>query len=442
MPKTKDEVLALIDENKVKYIRLWFTDILGQLKGMSITRSEIEHVLEEGQGFDGSSVEGFVRIHESDLVAMPDVKTFRILPWSVNDEKVALLICDVLNPDGSPFAGDPRSALKRILEVAAKKGWKFYCGPEIEYFYFPRKDDPTPVDEGGYFDYSTVSAGTKMRKAAASALEAMGIPVECTHHEVAPSQHEIDLHYQEALIMADFVMFYRLTVKELALREGFYASFMPKPLFGENGSGMHTHQSIFENDRNIFFDPAEKKYHLSQTAKSYIGGIFRYVKEICLVLSQWVNSYKRLVPGYEAPVYICWGTRNRSALIRIPEYKPGKEKATRIELRSPDPACNPYLAFALMLGAGMKGIEQKIELPPPAEMNIFSLSESERQKQNIDCLPGSLEEAIREFEKSQLAKEILGEHIFNSLLINKKVEWDQYRVHVSNYELEKYLPWL
>jgi glutamine synthetase len=442
MPKTKDEVLALIDENKVKYIRLWFTDILGQLKGMSITRGEIEHVLEDGQGFDGSSVEGFVRIHESDLVAMPDPYTFRILPWTVNDEKVALLICDVLNPDGSPFAGDPRYALKRILAKAAQKGWKFYCGPEIEYFYFTKKDDPSPIDEGGYFDYSTVSVGTRMRKAASSALEALGIPVECTHHEVAPSQHEIDLRYQEALIMADFVMFYRLTVKELALREGYYASFMPKPIFGENGSGMHTHQSIFEGERNIFFDPQENKYHLSREAKWYIAGLFRYVKEICLILSQWVNSYKRLVPGYEAPVYICWGTRNRSALVRIPEYKPGKEKATRIELRSPDPACNPYLAFALMLGAGMKGIEQKMELPPPAETNIFKLSDSERIQMHIDTLPGSLEEAIREFEKSQLAKEVLGEHIFNSLLVNKKIEWDQYRIHVSDYEVEKYLPWL
>jgi glutamine synthetase len=442
MAKTKEEVLALIDENKVKYIRLWFTDIQGQLKGMSITRGEIEHVLEDGQGFDGSSVEGFVRIHESDLVAMPDPHTFRILPWSVNDEKVALLICDVLNPDGSPFAGDPRYALKRMLAQAAQKGWKFYCGPEIEYFYFAQKDDPHPIDEGGYFDYSTVSVGTRMRKAASSALEALGIPVECTHHEVAPSQHEIDLRYQEALIMADFVMFYRLTVKELALREGYYASFMPKPLFGENGSGMHTHQSIFEGERNIFFDPQENKYHLSREAKFYIAGLFRYVKEICLVLSQWVNSYKRLVPGYEAPVYICWGTRNRSALVRIPEYKPGKEKATRIELRSPDPACNPYLAFALMLGAGMKGIEQKMELPLPAEANIFKLSDSERLQMQIDTLPGSLEEAIREFEKSQLAKEVLGEHIFNSLLINKKMEWDQYRIHVSNYELDKYLPLL
>jgi len=281
-----------------------------------------------------------------------------------------------------------------------------------------------------------------MRKAAASALETMGIPVECTHHEVAPSQHEIDLHYQEALVMADFVMFYRLTIKELALREGYYATFMPKPIFGQNGSGMHIHQSLFENERNIFFDPKEKKYHLSEEARHYIGGIFRYVKEICLVLSQWVNSYKRLVPGYEAPAYICWGTRNRSALVRIPEYKPGKEKATRIEIRSPDPACNPYLVFAAMLAAGLRGIEEKIKPPSPVEMDIFGLSDKERAELNIDCLPGSLEEAIREFEKSQLAKETLGEHIFHSLIANKKVEWDRYRIHVGNYELEKYLPWL
>ena len=442
MPKTKDEVLALIDENKVKYIRLWFTDILGQLKGMSITRGEIEHVLDEGQGFDGSSIEGFVRIEESDLVAMPDLKTFRILPWSVNDEKVALFICDVLKPDRTHFVGDPRWVLRKVLAKAAEKGWRFFCGPEIEYFYFARKDDPTPLDEGGYFDYSTVSAGTKMRKAAASALETMGVPVECTHHEVAPSQHEIDLRYQEALVMADMVMFYRLTIKELALREGYYATFMPKPLFGQNGSGMHVHQSLFENERNILFDPTEKKYHLSREARYYIGGIFRYVKEMCLVLSQWVNSYKRLVPGYEAPVYICWGTRNRSALVRIPEYKPGKEKATRIEVRSPDPACNPYLAFAMMLAAGLKGIEEKAEPPSPVEMDIFRLSDKERKELNIDCLPGTLEEAIREFEKSQFAKETLGDHIFHSLIANKKVEWDRYRIHVSNYELEKYLPWL
>jgi glutamine synthetase len=442
MPKTKDEVLALIDENDVKYIRLWFTDILGRLKGMSITRGEIEHVLDEGQGFDGSSIEGFVRIEESDLLAMPDLKTFRILPWSVNDHKVALFICDVLKPDGTPFVGDPRYALRRVLAKAAEKGWTFYCGPEIEYFYFSGKDNPCPLDEGGYFDYSTVSPGTKLRKAAATALETMGIPVECTHHEVAPSQHEIDLRYQEALVMADMVMFYRLVVKELALRDGYYATFMPKPLFGENGSGMHIHQSIFENQRNIFFDPQEKRYHLSKEARYYIGGVFKHVKEMCLILSQWVNSYKRLVPGYEAPAYICWGTRNRSALIRVPEYKPGKEKATRIELRSPDPACNPYLTFAVMLAAGLKGLEEKIEPPPPVEVDIFRLSEEERRQLSIDCLPGSLEEAVREFETSKLASEVLGEHIFHSLIVNKKVEWDRYRVHVGDFELKNYLPWL
>jgi len=438
--KSKKEVLELIKENNVNYIRLWFSDILGALKGMSVTAREMEQILDEGQGFDGSSVEGFVRIEESDLVAMPDPQTFRILPWSVNDEKVGLMICDVLNPDGSPFAGDSRNVLKRVLEKIRKKGWTFYCGPEMEYFYFPSKDKPEPIDEGGYFDYSTVSPGTRMRKAAATALEKMGILVECTHHEVAPSQHEIDLRYQEALIMADFVMFYRLTVKELALREGYYATFMPKPLFGENGSGMHTHQSIFKGDKNIFFDPNEKKYHLSPMAKQYIAGVFKHIQEITLVLSQWVNSYKRLVPGYEAPVYVSWGTRNRSALVRIPEYKPGKEKATRIEVRSPDPACNPYLAFALMLASGLKGVEEKSELLPSVEKDIFHMSEQEREKLHIGCLPGTLEEAISLFEKSKLAKDILGDHIFESLIANKKMEWDNYRIHVSKYETDKYLP--
>ena len=438
--KTKQEVLELIKENKVNYIRLWFSDILGALKGMSVTTREIEQIMEEGQGFDGSSVEGFVRIEESDLVAMPDPQTFRILPWTVNEEKVGLMICDVLKPDGSPFAGDSRNVLKRILEKIKKKGWTFYCGPEMEYFYFPSKDKPEPIDERGYFDYSTVSPGTRMRKAAATALEKMGIQVECTHHEVAPSQHEIDLRYQEALIMADFVMFYRLVVKELALREGYYATFMPKPLFGENGSGMHVHQSIFEGERNIFFDPDEKKYHLTPRAKHYIGGIFKHIREITLVLSQWVNSYKRLVPGYEAPAYISWGTRNRSALVRIPEYKPGKEKATRIELRSADPSCNPYLAFALMLASGLKGLEGNLEPLPPVENDIFHMTEADREKHKIGCLPGTLEEAIYEFEKSEFVKETLGEHIFESLIANKKVEWDDYRVHVSQYEIDKYLP--
>jgi len=436
----KKDVLETLKKEGINYVRLFFPDILGNFKGMSITTREMEQVLEEGQGFDGSSVEGFVRIEESDLVAMPDPATFRILPWSVNDEKVALMICDILNPDGSPFTGDSRYILKRVLEKIKKKGWTFYCGPELEYFYLLSKDKPEPLDTGGYFDYSTVSAGTILRKATATALEKMDIPVECTHHEVAPSQHEIDLVYQNALTMADSVMIYRLTVKELATKAGYHATFMPKPLFGENGSGMHTHQSLFKGERNIFFDETDKKYHLSPLARHYMAGIFQHIKEISLVLSQWINSYKRLVPGYEAPVYISWGTRNRSALIRIPEYKPGKEKATRLELRCPDPACNPYLAFALMLGAGLDGIKNgRYSLPKPVEVDVYHLSEQERNKLGIDSLPGSLEEAIDEFKKSKLAKEILSKHIFNSLVANKKKEWDEYRTHVSQYEIDKYL---
>lgn len=441
MPKTKQEILKLIDQHKIKSIRLWFTDILGQLKGMSVTRSEIEAVLDEGQGFDGSSIEGFVRIEESDMMAVPDLNTFKIIPWNVGDERGALMFCDVYNPDGTPFEGDPRYVLKRMLDKIKKKKWTFYLGPELEYFYFKSDRAAEILDEGGYFDYSTINEPVKLRKKTISALENMGIPVECSHHEVAPSQHEIDLQYQDALTMADYCMIYRLVVKEVALENGFYASFMPKPIFGVNGSGMHTHQSLFENSRNLFFDPKDK-YHLSPLAKSYVAGLLRHIKEFTLVTNQWVNSYKRLVVGYEAPVYISWGRRNRSSLVRVPEYKPGKEKATRIELRSPDPACNPYLAFAVMLASGLKGIEGKYLLPEPVEEDIFELTESEKKKLKIDCLPSSLENAILEFEKSQLMRETLGEHIFNQLIANKKTEWDQFRIRVTNYEIEKYLPWL
>ncbi len=441
MPKTKQEILKLIDQHKIKSIRLWFTDILGQLKGMSVTRSEIEAVLDEGQGFDGSSIEGFVRIEESDMMAVPDLNTFKIFPWNIGDEKGALMFCDVYNPDGTPFEGDPRYVLKRMLDKIKKKKWTFYLGPELEYFYFKNDKASEILDEGGYFDYSTINEPVKLRKKTISALENMGISVECSHHEVAPSQHEIDLQYQDALTMADYCMIYRLVVKEVALENGFYASFMPKPIFGVNGSGMHTHQSLFENSRNLFFDPKDK-YHLSPLAKSYVAGLLRHIKEFTLVTNQWVNSYKRLVVGYEAPVYISWGRRNRSSLVRVPEYKPGKEKATRIELRSPDPACNPYLAFAVMLASGLKGIEGKYLLPEPVEEDIFELSESEKKKLKIDCLPSSLENAIIEFEKSQLMRETLGEHIFNQLIANKKTEWDQFRIRVTSYEIEKYLPWL
>lgn len=441
MNRTKEEVLGLIDESKVKYIRLWFTDILGQLKGMSITRSEIEHVLEDGQGFDGSSIEGFVRIEESDMVAIPDLNTFKIFPWLIGGEKVALMFCDIHNSDGTPYAGDPRYVLRRNLKKLEKRGWTLYLGPEMEFFYFKNQKSPEALDEGGYFDYTTVDESVKVRKKTVSALEGLGIRVECSHHEVASSQHEIDLQYQNALSMADHAMIYRLVVKEIALENGFYATFMPKPIYGVNGSGMHTHQSLFEGEKNLFFDPHDK-YHLSKMAKCYMAGLLRHVKEFTLVTNQWVNSYKRLVAGYEAPVYISWGRRNRSSLIRVPMYKPGREKATRIELRSPDPACNPYLAFAVMLAAGLKGIEEEYELPEPIEENIFEMSEEERAKNNIEFLPDTLENATREMEKSELMRETLGDHIFHHLIANKKVEWDAYKIHISQYELDKYLPLL
>jgi glutamine synthetase len=441
MTKTKEEVLRRIDEAGVKFVRLCFTDILGRLKGMAMTRSEIAEVLEYGQGFDGSSVEGFVRIEESDLMAVPDVRSFRILPWLVGGEKVALMFCDIETPDGKPYPGDPRYVLKQTLEKIREKRWTYYTGPEMEYFYFKSDKVPEVLDRGGYFDYATVDIGTTLRKRTVSALEDLGIPVECSHHEVAPSQQEIDLKYQDALVMADFAQLYRFVVKEIAQDSGYYATFMPKPLLHENGSGMHIHMSVFENGRNLFFDPADK-YHLSQLARHFMAGILQHIREMCLVTNQWVNSYKRLVPGYEAPVYISWGRRNRSSLIRVPMYRVGKETSTRIEVRSPDPGCNPYLVFAVLLAAGLKGIEQKYELPDPIEQNIFDMTPDERAKLAIGSLPGTLEEAIRVTEKSELVRETLGDHIFKMLLANKRVEWDAYRIHVSQFEIDQYLPML
>jgi len=441
MVKSKDDILRLIDEAGVKYVRLCFTDILGQLKGMAMTRSELEEVLENGQGFDGSSIEGFVRIEESDLMAIPDLRSFRIIPWLVGGEKVAMMFCDVETPHGEPYEADPRYILRRALKKIEAKGWTFYTGPEIEYFYFKNDKATEFLDVGGYFDYASVNTGTILRKKTVNALEAIGIQVECSHHEVAPSQHEIDLRYQDALVMADFAQLYKFIVKEIALENGYYATFMPKPVFGENGSGMHTHMSLFENGHNLFYD-TDDPYHLSPLAKHFTAGILRHIREICLVTNQWINSYKRLVPGYEAPVYISWGRRNRSSLVRVPMYRVGKEKATRIELRSPDPACNPYLAFAVMLTAGLEGIENKYSLPDPMEENIFHMSPEERRKLGIETLPGSLEEAIRETEKSEMVRETLGDHLFESLLANKRVEWDAYRTHVSQFEIEHLLPLL
>ncbi len=431
-------VLRTVEERGIRFIRLWFTDVLGFLKSFAITSQELETAFTEGMGFDGSSIEGFSRIQESDMVAIPDPSTFTILPWQ-SEHQVGRMFCDIVNPDGTPFDGDPRNVLKRQVRRAAEKGFTFYVGPELEYFYFRDAAGTEFLDRGGYFDLTPLDVATDYRKRTVDYLEAMGIPVEYVHHEVAPSQHEIDLRYTDALSMADNVMTYRLAVKEVAQEAGIHATFMPKPVHDVNGSGMHTHQSLFEGDRNAFFDGTDE-YHLSKTAKGYIAGLLHHAREITLVLNQWVNSYKRLVPGYEAPVYICWARRNRSALVRVPMYKPGKETATRIELRSPDPACNPYLAFAAMLAAGLKGIEEEYELPPEASNNIYEMAPEERREAGIDSLPEDLNEAIREAERSELLHDALGEHVLSYLIRNKREEWDAYKSQVTPFELERYLP--
>jgi glutamine synthetase len=438
--QAREDVLRAVANNKVKFIRLWFTDILGMLKSFAITVEELENALDEGMGFDGSSIEGYARIEESDMIAKPDPSTFAILPWRPTEEAaVARMFCDVLEPSGTPYDGDPRWALRRNLAKAAEKGYTMNVGPELEFFYFKSSDETNTLDAGGYFDLTPLDVASDLRRETILALGNMGIRVEYSHHEVAPSQHEIDLRYTNALAMADAAMTYRLTVKEIAMKHGVYATFMPKPLFGENGSGMHTHQSLFKGDNNAFFD-SKDAYNLSQIGKSYIAGLLTHAREICLVVAQWVNSYKRLVPGYEAPVYISWARRNRSALVRVPMYKPGKEKATRAEFRCPDPACNPYLAFSVMLAAGLKGIEEGYELPEPVEEDIFEMSAAERVENGIESLPGSLDEAIAATEGSALVREALGDHIFDKFIENKKIEWDEFRMHVSKFELDKYLP--
>lgn len=438
--KDKEYVLKTVKEKKVKFIRLWFTDIMGQLKSFAITNAELEGALERGMGFDGSSITGYQDIEESDMVAMPDPSTFSVLPWRPQENAVARMICDVLKPGGEPYEGDPRFVLKRTLERMKKMGFDhFYVGPELEFFYFRGADTTQTLDQGSYFDLTPLDVATDLRRDTVLALEAMGIAVEYSHHEVGPSQHEIDMRYTDALSMADHAVTYRLVVKEIAQKAGVYATFMPKPIFGENGSGMHTHQSLFKGDKNAFFS-ATDKHHLSETAKYFIAGQLKHAREICSVFAQWVNSYKRLVPGYEAPVYIAWSRRNRSALIRVPEYHPGKEKATRAEFRPPDPACNPYLTFAVMLAAGLEGIEKKYKLPPPMEKNLYELSETERRELGIESLPDSLGEAIDITEKSELVRKTLGEHVFSRFVELKRKEWEDYRVQVTQYELKEYLP--
>jgi glutamine synthetase len=438
--ESKEYVLKTAKEHDVKFIRLWFTDILGMLKSFAITVEELEGALEDGMGFDGSSIEGFARIDESDMVALPDPDTFQLVPWRPLEHRaVARMFCDIIKPGGEPFEGDPRYVLKKNLKRAADLGYTFYVGPELEYFYFKDSSGTEALDAGGYFDMTTLDAATDLRRETVLNLEELGIGVEYSHHEVAPSQHEIDMRYTDALTMADNVMTYRLVVKQIALNHGVYATFMPKPVFGINGSGMHVHQSLFKGGRNAFFDPKDS-YHLSQTARSYIAGLLKHAPALTAITNQWVNSYKRLVPGYEAPVYLSWARRNRSDLIRVPEYKPGKENATRIEFRSPDPACNPYLAFSVMLAAGLDGIEKGLQAPEPIEENVYEMSEAERKKRGIGTLPPDLLEAIQLTEKSDMVRQALGDHVFQAFITNKKIEWNQYRTQVTEYELKKYLP--
>jgi glutamine synthetase len=437
--QTVEDVFKAVKDHNVSFIQLWFTDVLGILKSFSIRPSELEEAMTEGMGFDGSSIEGFSRIEESDMIAKPDPTTFQLLPWRPEEAPVARMFCDVLLPDGSPYPGDPRYVLRRVLAKAAEKGYTSYMGPELEYFYFANSTCPEVLDKGGYFDAPPLDVGNDLRRQTIFALEKLGIRIEYSHHEVADSQHEIDMRYDEALRMADKCITLRATVKVIAMLNGVYATFMPKPIFGINGSGMHTHQSLFTGSKNAFYD-AKDQYHLSAVGKSYIAGLLRHAREITAICSQWVNSYKRLVPGYEAPVYVAWARRNRSALVRVPMYKPGKEAATRCEYRAPDPACNPYLAIAVMLAAGLRGIEKNYQLPEPVEEDIYHMSEAERARRGIEALPGSLYEATLEAEKSELIRETLGDHIFTKFIENKKIEWDAYRMHVSNFEIERYLP--
>ena len=442
-------VLLQCRQQDVKFIRLWFTDILGSLKSFAITFEELEEALEEGVGFDGGAIAGFARAGESDMTAIPDASTFQVLPWRPRERRVARMFCDVHLPDGSPFSGDPRHVLKRNLERAAALGFTFYVGPEVEYFYFNNAETPEPLDKGGYFDLTPLDGASDLRRETVLTLEEMGIGVESSHHEVAPSQHEVDLRYTDALTMADSVLTCRLVVKEVAMAAGVHATFMPKPMANENGSGMHTHLSLFRGETNAFFD-ANDPMHLSAVARGFIAGLLRHAGEITLVTNQWVNSYKRLIPGFEAPVRVAWNRKNatrpltvpqaRAAgrlpgdLLRVPEYRVGRERAARVEYRAPDAACNPYLAFAALLAAGLEGIEKEYELPPSLDASDEGSIEQAR------TLPGSLYEALQESEESDLLRRCLGDHVFESLLTSKRIEWERYRSHITDYELQEYLP--
>ena len=443
MGKQEDFVLRALEEREVRFVRLWFSDVLGYLKSVAIAPAELEGAFSEGIGFDGSAIEGFARVYESDMLAKPDPSTFQILPWRSDGPATARMFCDIVMPDGSPSYADPRFVLKRTLSRAAERGFTFYTHPEIEFYLF--KDhpepgqEPVPVDRSGYFDHTAQSAGSDFRREAITMLEAMGISVEFSHHEGGPGQQEIDLRYADALSTADNIMTFRTVVREVALSQDIWATFMPKPFTTQPGSAMHTHVSLFEGDRNAFFE-AGSEYQLSKTGRQFIAGILRHASEISVVTNQWVNSYKRLLGGGEAPSYICWGHNNRSAMIRVPMYKPQKGVSTRIELRTIDAACNPYLAYAVVLAAGMKGIAEGYDLPREAEDDVWTLTERERKSLGIAPLPSSLDEAISVAEDSELLAETLGEHVFDFFLRNKRTEWQEYRTQVSAFERDRMLP--
>lgn len=436
---TNDDVRHLAKELGVKFIRLQFTDIFGVLKNVSITVEQLDKALNGEMMFDGSSIEGFVRIEESDMYLRPDLATFVVFPWRPRDGAVARLICDIYNADGTPFIGDPRYVLKRVIAQAREMGFTMNVGPEAEFFLFHVDSDGRPTtithDRAGYFDLTPVDLGEDARRDMVLTLEQMGFEIEASHHEVAPGQHEIDFKYADALDTADKVVTFKFVVRTIAQRHGLHASFMPKPIFGIAGSGMHLNQSLMKNGENAFYDP-QAPLQLSDTALYYIGGLMKHARAIAAITNPTVNSYKRLVSGYEAPVYIAWSSRNRSPLIRIPAKR---GQSTRIELRSPDPSCNPYLALAVCLAAGLDGIKNRILPPPPCDCNIYEMSAREREERGIGCLPESLKEALDELERDEVIKEALGPHVYSRFMEAKRIEWDRYRVQVHPWEIEEYL---
>lgn len=442
MNKQQEYVLRSVEERDIRFIRLWFTDVLGVLKSVAIAPAELENAFNEGIGFDGSAVEGLTRVYEADMLAKPDPSTFQILPWRGANQGVARMFCDLSTPDNEPALSDPRQVLKRNLDRASDLGFTFYTHPEIEFYLFetPKPGEvPTPVDQAGYFDNVPRGTAHNFRREAITLLESMGISVEFSHHEAGPGQNEIDLRYADALTMADNIMTFRTVIKEVALEQGVFASFMPKPLADGPGSGMHTHMSLFEGDQNAFYE-AGADHQLSQTARQFMAGLLKYAPEISAITNQYVNSYKRLWGGAEAPSYVCWGSNNRSALVRIPIHKPGKGQSTRVEYRAMDSAANPYLAFSVLLSAGLKGIEDGLELPPGAEDDVWQLSSAERRAMGYEPLPSSLAQAIETMERSELVAETLGERVFDFVLRNKRAEWKAYRAQVTPFELEQYLP--